>query len=108
MPTLDKQGYYRIINYENILANQINRIAERRSNKEIEKYEESVDTLIFMLPLKIRKDALKYKKDHDIKYGISATDKAKYDDLWQYVNELMENSKPSLIFKIQEYTTYQM
>ena len=98
----DRRSYYRgVVNYEAILAKQISRVAEYRSEKNIPLYEESVDTLILMMPLEMRNKALEYKKKHNIVYGGDNNGKALYDDLWQFSNELLERG--NLIFKTSTF-----
>ncbi|RLF35431.1 MAG: hypothetical protein DRN08_03070 [Thermoplasmata archaeon] len=96
--------YHGFINYESILMQQLNRIAKYRSDKKIELYEQSVDTLIYMLPQDMREKAMEYKKKHDIRYEITQQGIQKYDDLWRYCNELLENA--NLIFKQSYIKTY--
>jgi len=97
--------YQNIINYENLLGQQINRIAEARTSKHHETYQEAIDTLVFMLPEDMRQDALRFKDEHDIKYEMSNEGKMKYDKLWRHCNILLE--KGNLIFKVARYDTYQ-
>jgi len=92
----EEEGYRYPVNYEGLLNQQLGRIAYFRSNnssyKTIEKYEEAVDTLILMLPSKLRKKALQFKKKHNIEYNISREGKKNYDKLWEYCNQIMEEN----------------
>ena len=88
------------LNYELILSKQINRIAIYREVN-IKQYASSIDTLIIMLAKDLRREA---KKERD-RLGLILGDydnmnkdrQRKYDDLWIYVNDLLEDNK--LIFK---------
>ncbi len=99
-----RNKYQKPVDYEQVLNMQMARIAQFRSNKDMEKYEESVDTLIFMLPSKLRESASEYKKKNDISYDISMQGKAAYDRLWRFINEELE--KYNLIFRSSYIKTY--
>lgn len=92
------RAYYKQLNYEGDLAQQINRIAGYRSARDWGHYEVSVDTLAIMLPSDMRQNAFKYKKDNGIKIDCSENGILKYDEYWAYCNVLLE--KGNLIFKI--------
>jgi len=92
----DRQ-YYKTLNYEAVLASQLNRIAGFASTRDWASYESSVDALMYMLPMDMRKKALKYKQDNNIKRGYSDDEVQEYYKLWAYCNELLE--KGDLIFK---------
>ena len=96
--------FQKAMDYEQVLNMQIARISQYMSSKDIELYEESVDTLILMLPEELRHDALAYKKENNINYLLSTEGKKKYDDLWVFVNKLLENH--NLIFRTSFTKTY--
>lgn len=101
----DKQEkYQKPVDYEIILGQQMSRISQFRSNKDIEMYEESVDTLLLMLPKKLRDQAIKYKRDNNIEYNVANNGKKKYDDLWVFINDLLEEA--NIIFKTSYIKTY--
>jgi len=102
---MKESKFQNIINYENLLGQQINRIAEARTKKHLETYEEAVDTLVFMLPSKMRQDAVRFKDEHGIQYDMSYAGKMKYDKLWMHCNKLLEEG--NLIFKVSNYDTFQ-
>lgn len=105
-PKYQRQERYKgFINYEGLLNQQINRIAEHLSAKKMELFEISVDTLIYMFPLDLRNKALKYKKEHNIEYDLSLNGVQAYVRLWLFCNELLE--KNNLIFKSSYIKTYE-
>ena len=99
-----QEKYQKPIDYETILGHQMSRIAQYRSNKERELYEESVDTLLIMLPKNLRDKALSFKQQEHIYYDMSEAGKIKYDTLWIQINEALEEH--NLIYKTSYLKTY--
>lgn len=100
-----RDRYQKSIDYEQILFNQMNRIAQFRSNKDVDHYEFSIDTLIFMLPRELRERVMMYKKDEGIVYNTTKEGIVRYDDLWRFVNNVLEES--NLIFRTSYIKTYE-
>jgi len=99
-----EEAYRQQIEYETLLNQQIGRIAQFRSNKQWEEYEESIETLILMLPAKLREDANKFKEENKIEYDLSLAGRKRYDNLWRFCNRIMEES--NLSFKTRYIKTY--
>jgi len=105
---IKKEKYQQSIRYEDIIAGHISAIAKYRDEK-TKQYASSVETLILMCPKEIRKDG--FKKMEELKIircdydNINNDKKRQYDDLWQYINELLEDQ--NLIFKTGYIKTYQ-
>ena len=99
-----QEKYQKPIDYETILGHQMSRIAQYRSNKERELYEESVDTLLIMLPKNLRDKGMELKTKENIHYDISENGKKKYDMLWIHINESLEEH--NLIYKTSYLKTY--
>jgi len=97
--------YQKGLDFEQLLLQQMSRIAQYRSQKKLELYEESIDTFILMLPLEMQEKALDYKKIHKITFGIKPEQKALYDDLWRFCNKLL--SKANLIYRTSYIKTYE-
>jgi hypothetical protein len=97
--------YQKGIDYEQLLLQQMSRIAQYRSQKKLELYEESIDTFILMLPLELQDKALSYKKEEEITFGISKKQKQSYDDLWRFCNKLL--SQANLIYRTSYIKTYE-
>jgi len=97
-----RKDYYRgVINYEGILSTHINRIASFRDQSP-KKYISSIETFILMCPITIRNKGLKRLSELGLIRGrynekTGEDHMIMYDDLWIYVNELLE--KDNLIFK---------
>jgi len=100
-----RDKYQKSIDYEQILFNQMNRIAQFRSNKDVDHYEFSIDTLIFMLPHELREKVLEYKHNNNIDYNTTKEGVIRYDDLWRFVNSVLEES--NLIFRTSYIKTYE-
>lgn len=96
--------YHNKIDYETILLQQMGRIAQYRSSKELKFYQSSIDTLVYMLPVKLRTQALKYKNDNDIVFNMSSIGLHKYDQLWEYINNLLEEN--NLIYHTKYIKSY--
>lgn len=96
-----KKDYYRgIINYEQILGTHITKMSQYRDSN-LKQYCSSVETYILMCPKGIRDKSMLKLKELGLTRGIyhSVTDErlSLYDDLWIFVNELLESE--DLIFK---------
>ena len=92
------------IDYETILLQQIGRIAQYRSSKELIFYQSSIDTLVLMLPSKLRTDALQYKDENNIRFSIDSKGQYNYDLLWEYVSKLLEEN--NLIYHTKFIKSY--
>ena len=97
--------YQKGIDYEQLLLQQMGRIAQYRSSKQLIMYEEAVDTLVLMLPVEMQETALKYKKDENICFGISQQQKDGYDRLWRFITKLL--SEANLIYRTSYIKTYE-
>ena len=97
-----KEGYYGYLDYEGIINDQLKSIANFRNNKRLELYEESIDTLVLMLPITLRELATKYKRDNNVNYDLSNGGKKNYDDLWIYCNKILEENKISFKYKTRK------
>lgn len=84
-----KREYRQYVPIENLVSAQINRIAEYRSKKRIEHYEESVDMLIDLLPPDAEAEVLEYKKKCNIEYDLSLDGKQLYVDLFRFMKKLL-------------------
>lgn len=96
-----RKEYYRgIINYESILATHISKMAAFRDTQPT-KYCSSVETFILMCPKEIRQKGLDRLSQLGLirnSYKEAGEDKInKYDELWIYINELLESE--NMIFK---------
>lgn len=92
------------IDYETILLQQMGRIAQYRSSKELKYYQSSIDTLIYMLPLGLRNLALEFKHDNQVVFSMSSEGLNKYDQLWEYINGLLEEN--NLIYHTKYVKSY--
>lgn len=101
---LKKREYKDRINYEAILAAQINRMAVYRDTN-LKQYASSVESFILMCPPSISKDGFEELKKLGLVRGMydsMTIDKlVKYDQLWTIVNDLLK--KEGLIFKQSTY-----
>ena len=104
-PYLFKEKYTKPIDYESNLSIQMSRIATFRSNRQYREYFTSVDTLVFMLPKKMRSDALEYKKNNNVSMDVCSYGVNQYDEFWMYVNELLEDA--NLIYRTGYIKTYE-
>ena len=100
-----RDKYQKPVDYEQLLFNQMNRIAMARSQSNLENFQSSVNTLVIMLPKELRDKAQAYIKKNKIGYGLSAKQKQLYDSLWEYINEILEGS--NLIFRTSYIKTYE-
>jgi len=92
------------LDYENIILQQMGRIAQHRSNKDLIHYQASIDTLVIMLPSVLREKVFEYKEDEGIGFSINTEGKTKYDLLWEYINKLLEEN--NLIFHTKYIKSY--
>lgn len=104
-----KQAKYQAgLNYEAILAGHMADIAKYRE-KHPRMYASSIETLILMCPREIRGKAQKRMHELNIgegKYtGLNPSHIRLYDQLWQYVSELLEEH--NLIFRTSYIKTYE-
>jgi len=90
--------YYKQLNYEGALVEQINRIAKNVSENNKPSAVYSITALVRMLPTDMRKKAFKYMKENKIDYDTSNGGLTKWLDLWSYCEELLEDG--DLIFKL--------
>lgn len=97
--------YQKGVDYEQLLLRQMDRIAQFSSDKRLELYEASVDTLINMFPLSLQKRALEFKSQQGITFGISLEKKESYDRLWRFCNELLQEA--NLIYRTSYIRTYE-
>lgn len=96
-----KRAYYKgIIEIEGILGTHIVHVMQYR-DKNLKQYASSIETLIIACPTGIRNKGLKKLTELGLKRceyeGMSSNKMRLYDDLWIYINELLEES--NLIFK---------
>ena len=89
--------YRQYVPIENLVSAQINRIAEYRSKKRMEHYEESVDMLIDLLPPDAEEEVLDYKREHNIEYDLSLEGKQRYVDLFRFIKKLL--TKKNIVWK---------
>ena len=89
-----------IVDYEGLLAAQVNRIADTRA-KDLKRYEDNVDTLCVMLPSGLRGEAREYRKEKGVVIDLTERGKQRYDLFWIFINELLEKS--NLIFKTSSF-----
>jgi len=104
----EKEERYRgRIEYESILGQHIFKISQYR-DKDLKQYASSIETFILMCPLEIRKKGLDKLRNlglENCNYNSMNEDRMKkYDELWIYVNELLETE--NLIFKSSYIKTY--
>jgi len=92
------------LDYENIILQQMGRIAQHRSNKDLIHYQASIDTLVIMLPSILRDKVLEYKEAEGIGFSIKTEGKIKYDLLWEFINKLLEEN--NLIFHTKYIKSY--
>lgn len=101
---LTKKEYKGVINYEAILAGQLNRIAISRdiSNRQ---FASSVETFANMCPPEVAEASLKHLEKLGLSRceyeSITTTKMRLYDDLWRFINN--ELKKVGLIFKTSSY-----
>lgn len=101
----EKQPVYKQqLDYESVLVQQMNRISQALSNKDDEKFYAGVDTLVCILPRDLRERAIEFKNNNKIVYDVSHRGKQLYVDLWQYCNNLLEDS--GMIFKTRYIKTF--
>ena len=100
-----RDKYQKPVDYEQLLFNQMNRISNNRSAGDLERYIDSIETLIIMLPINLRDKAREYKKENNVTFGISEKNKKSYDDLLIFINEHLE--KTNLIFRTSYIKTYE-
>ena len=98
-----ERRYRGSVNYEMIISQQINRIADSRA-KDTRVYEDNVDTLCYMLPKKLRDKAIEYKKNNNVIRDMTDDGKQRYDEFLVFINELLE-LEANMIFKI---TTWEL
>ena len=92
------------IDYESVLLQQMGRIAQFRSSDSLKSYEISIETLLLMLPKSLREQAQEYREKEGISRSISNAGKHKYDLLWEYINELLEEN--NLIYHTKYIKSY--
>jgi len=92
------------LDYENIILQQMGRIAQYRSSKDIIHYQSSIDTLVIMLPNTLRELIHDFKKQENIGFKIKLEGQNKYDLLWEYINKLLEEN--NLIFHTKYIKSY--
>lgn len=106
----DKIRYYQQMNYENVLGQQLNRIATAVSNNDYNGIRGSVNALVHLMPPKTKSDVMKYI----IELGITRTmlvrrvdpnDYEKLFDIWDHCCTVLDDC--SLLFKtgrgVEEY-----
>jgi len=96
------EKYRKPLDYEKLLLDQISSISHYRNERKYQNYIVSIETLIIMLPNELRKTVMVYKKDNEIVYSLGNKDK--YDNLWLYINQLLEEN--NIIFKTSFIKTY--
>lgn len=92
------------LDYESIIIQQMGRIAQFRSSDSLKSYEISIETLILMLPDNLRVEAKEFMKEKGIDRNISNVGKQNYDDLWEFVNRLLEEN--NLIYHTKYIKSY--
>jgi hypothetical protein len=101
---LSKKEYKDKINYEAILAAQINRMAMYRDTN-LKQYASSVESFALMCPPNITGEAFKKMESLELHRGdydsMNNEKLIKYDDLWIKINDLLKQE--GLIFKQSSY-----
>ena len=101
---LKKKEYKGIVNYEAILASQLNRVCMCRDLNS-KQYASSVETYANACPPEVAEVALKHLQElglYRCQYENITTEKMQlYDDLWRFINN--ELKKTGLIFKTSSY-----
>ena len=92
------QQYYKQLNYEGALVEQINRIAKHVSESNKPNIVYSITALVHMLPHDMREKAFLFMKERNIDYNTSNDGINKWLELWAYCGTLLEEA--NLIFKI--------
>ena len=82
-----KREYKQFIPIENLVAAQINRIAEYRSKMLWEHYIYSVEMLVDLLPPDVEETVLEYKKEHNIVFNLSEKGKQSYVALFRFIKK---------------------
>ncbi len=104
-----EEGYRGQLDAEGLLLMQMNRIAMYRDS-DIKRYCSSIETLIIISPRKVREKALIKIKELGLMRGnystVTMEKQILYDDLWIYVNELLE-TKEKMIWKKKITKTYE-
>ena len=96
--------YQKPVDYEQNLLQQMGRIAQYRSNNEFVKYIQGITALIIMLPKDLRTKSFDYKKELGLTYAVTADGIDKYDELWIFINELLEEA--NLIYRMSYIKTF--
>jgi len=103
-PDMKRKEYKGVINYEAILAAQINRMAMYRDTN-LKQYASSVESFALMCPPTISTNAFKELKELKLERGsydsMTIAKLVKYDTLWSRINDLLK--KEGLIFKQSSY-----
>lgn len=99
-----QEKYQKPVDYEQNLLQQMGRIAQYRSNNEFVKYIQGLTALIIMLPKDMREKSLSHKQDLGITFQVNIEGIEKYDQLWIFVNELLEEA--NLIYRMSYIKTY--
>ena len=81
------QEYKQFIPIENLVTKQIDRIMMYRSEKNLERYEESVEALIDLLSPDAETIVLGYKKENGICFNTTSKGKDKYVDLFRFIKK---------------------
>lgn len=104
-----EEGYRGQLDAEGLLIMQMNRISMYRDS-DIKRYCSSIETLIIISPKKVREKALTKIRELGLQRGryqtITEERLVLYDDLWIYVNELLE-TKEKMIWKKKTTKTYE-
>lgn len=102
-----KEKYQAAINYENILGMHISSIARYRDENP-KRYISSIETFILMCPKEIRSKGFNKLTELGLRRceyeNITNKKKILFDDLWQFINELLEEK--NLIFKTSYIKTF--
>lgn len=103
----DKMKYYQQMNYENLLGQQINRIATAVSNNDYNGIRGSIYALAHLMPPKTRSDVMKYIAETGLTREMLAAiganrvepnDFGKLFDIWDYCSDILD--KCGLLFKV--------
>lgn len=104
-----EEGYRGQLDAEGLLLMQMNRIAMYRDS-DIKRYCSGIETIIIISPRKVREKAFTKLSELGLRrgdYNTVTMDKLiLYDDLWIYVNELLE-TKEKMIWKKKTTKTYE-
>lgn len=99
---------YKKLDVESLLLTHMNRIAIYR-DKDKAQYCSSIETHILMCPKKIRTLGIQKLKELNLKRGdyssITHDKFVLYDDLYIYINELLEKNK--MIWKSKQIKTFE-